>query len=196
MQNWIQDRQTDRRGTRDAEHYNYFRDYDPSLGRYIESDPIGFVGGINTFRYVGGNPLIYGDPGGLKSDVPGDSSQQILKWDPNGKSCQTTFAINWDGPCRNGDTMCAISMNAAGIQGPYFPKKKTVGLKCFLSLGFAVKAPVMAAGNHLAKKLPAAVSPIWRSPGSGAIGVGYTISELMEVCEVEPDPECECKAKR
>ncbi len=35
-------------------HYNYFRDYDPEIGRYIQSDPIGLAGWINTLGMLGG----------------------------------------------------------------------------------------------------------------------------------------------
>nr|WP_303902818.1 RHS repeat-associated core domain-containing protein [Thiohalomonas denitrificans] len=47
-------------------HYNYFRDYDSSTGRYIESDPIGLEGGLNTYVYAMSNPIVYMDIYSLK----------------------------------------------------------------------------------------------------------------------------------
>ncbi|MFQ5470058.1 MAG: RHS repeat-associated core domain-containing protein [Gammaproteobacteria bacterium] len=45
-------------------HYNYFRDYNPKTGMYIQSDPIGIQGGINTYAYANSDPVNAIDPTG------------------------------------------------------------------------------------------------------------------------------------
>jgi RHS repeat-associated protein len=51
-------------------HYNYLRDYSPEIGRYIESDPIGLRGGVNTYAYVDGNPVSDVDIFGVATTYP------------------------------------------------------------------------------------------------------------------------------
>jgi RHS repeat-associated protein len=65
-------------------HYNYFRDYDPSIGRYIESDPIGLRGGLNIYGYAGSRPIVRFDRLGLYA---GDSHSHMTKDALDGDKC-------------------------------------------------------------------------------------------------------------
>lgn len=64
--------------------YNYFRDYEPWTGRYVESDPIGLGGGINTYGYVEGNPIQKNDKFGLMGSDGRTAGQCI--------GCKSTFS--------------------------------------------------------------------------------------------------------
>lgn len=46
--------------------YNMVRDYDSTVGRYVQSDLIGLSGGVNTFAYAFSTPLLSADPHGLR----------------------------------------------------------------------------------------------------------------------------------
>jgi len=81
-------------------NYNYFRDYDPGGGRYVQSDPIGLKGGISTYAYVVSNPLLWIDKKGLASVTNG-----------NGGSCGGAMGVTTcDGQgnfeTRNCDSTC------------------------------------------------------------------------------------------
>ena len=90
-------------------NYNNFRSYDPSTGKYVESDPLGLSGGMNSYAYVDGSPVSAFDFFGLLSTcysgAPNCSgSGSGLFKQPNGSGCLKPkygaggYIVGWE-PC-------------------------------------------------------------------------------------------------
>jgi len=88
-------------------NYNYFRDYDPNIGRYVESDPVGLLGGWSTYAYVGDNSLSLADPFGLASLATRGTTQRridslsdvldtsLCDWWPASPNCSETICVRY-----------------------------------------------------------------------------------------------------
>src|SRR5690606_27145306 len=106
-------------------HYNYFRDYDPETGRYVESDPIGLAGGLNTFGYVAGNPLLYSDPDGLIARYNGNNYHQ---WPTGEPGCEEPvwaggYIVGWK-PCGEEKKECPDGQDTDSVPPPAQPPIK------------------------------------------------------------------------
>jgi RHS repeat-associated protein len=75
--------------------YNWHRHYDPSLGRYTQPDPLGFVDGPSVYAYASGNPLIYADASGL---MPGGGGERGASGGSSGRGTPNPYKHCKDHP--------------------------------------------------------------------------------------------------
>ncbi|MGD9582222.1 MAG: RHS repeat domain-containing protein [Lysobacterales bacterium] len=135
-------------------HYNYFRDYEPGVGRYVESDPVGLGAGTSTFSYVNGDPVTNIDVFGLRPRcMPGfgfnglrQCERRLPEPDPNCKSGNTnTCQLECDGiavRCARSATNISHAAAFGSVLLIFAPEPTTITKWCAVAL-VAVSAAQM-----------------------------------------------------
>jgi RHS repeat-associated protein len=129
-------------------NYNYFRDYDPGIGRYIQSDLIGLRGGKNTYGYVFSSPLRRRDRLGLAVDFCDDWGTCYIN-QPAACLDDLSACNDWKDP---GDPKASCFVTC-GLHVVIEGAAEHVGLDVGESLAHKFKRPVSAACRTVVKSV-------------------------------------------
>ena len=169
-------------------HYNYFRDYDPAIGRYVQSDPVGLQGGVNTYLYVL-DPLTQIDPAGLMGYGGGGSASKATpRWYGRVTSPVPTSTPS----AAPSSPSCNGRWVAVGGADPQLPRVLRLCTCYWLCMD--CNYPVMWSGNKY--DLPATTNQLTvdystsRSSNDGDIESGNYC-----LCIRKPGPETGCACK-
>jgi RHS repeat-associated protein len=147
-------------------YYYRARYYDAMEGRFLSKDPIGLLGGINQYNYVGGNPVNYVDPSGLTTWTGKLSSAAAISGVGAG-----FFYFDLTSECQNNRKVRVkgvVSSVAAGLG------MKFTGTNSSVSFRDHNDSPDPYAANGLAFITAAGAA----AGGKGYGGLGYSASQM------------------
>jgi RHS repeat-associated protein len=149
--------------------YDYrHRLYHPGLGRFIQTDPIGFDGDpMNLYRYCGGNPILHNDPTGLFDWT----WRNLMLW--QGSAGATVTEIM--NPDRYQAGMITYASVAEKAEGPK-PSNSTASMRFVPKLEKDGKTAVPSDGDHSGSYYPYQFTDSAGRPRGGA---GYTVKEKL-----------------
>jgi uncharacterized protein RhaS with RHS repeats len=154
-------------------YYNYFRDYDSQNGRFLQSDPIGLIGGLNTYTYAFNNPMANTDPYGLISlrEISANLGLREASRDPRMRGALSYLAAKLAEYAAN-ETCDPVLRGISNLGAAGF------ALTSSAQFGVAALGSFVVAGSASTTGIgiPASI-------GAGALGVVFTGIAGMEAVE-------------
>jgi RHS repeat-associated protein len=170
--------------------YNRDRYYNPALGRFISQDPIGQGGGLNTYAYVGGDPVNLVDPSGDAGVLAAAIALAVLTGGL-GLALEAGIGLAMEGLMLAAGEE-AVELGAAEVLGEALAEGE-------LAAGEAAGAGEAAAGSEMAGAADSAgaefpsIKP--GSAGGETAGKSFPQSVRQQALDENPDTCVYCRMK-